>query len=196
MNPTTVRILSSLLLILLELPFLIHSAPQQTSDINIDISQQSSSGSNPSCADVAFAHISCPSPGLCYYSDRSGTPACCPAGQNCQTGSETGSGSGSGSGPSDTPASASPSDSSSGGQDSSPPPATKSEGDKGSSDSSEDSGSSYNGGGSYVGPGAENVLVLMNNSAHARGMEGGSGVGRFALRMVWSWVLMLNVFGV
>lgn len=177
---TALRVLSSHLLILLGSPLLTHSIPQQTSDIDIDISQQSSSGSNPSCADVAFAQISCPAPGLCYYSDRSGTPACCPAGQNCQTGTGTGS--------SDT--SSSVPDSSSGSEDS--PPARS---DGGDSDSSEGGGSSYNGGGSYVGAGAENVLVLMNNSAHARGLEGGSGVGRFALRVVWGWVLMLNVFG-
>lgn len=185
---TTVRILSSLLLVILQWPLLIRSAPQSSSDIDIDISQQTSSSSNPSCADVAFAHLSCPSPGLCYYSDRSGAPACCPAGESCQRGTGTGSETGqTESQPSSAPAPSPDSDSNSDDE-------TSSQSNSGNSDSSKNAGSPTTGGGSYVGPGAENVVVLMNNSAHGCGWEGVSGFG-FALRVVWGWVFMVNVLG-
>ncbi len=39
---------------------------------------------NPSCAgDVRFLNICCPSPNVCYFQDRLGTPGCCDAGQIC-----------------------------------------------------------------------------------------------------------------
>lgn len=39
---------------------------------------------NPYCAgDVRFANLCCPSPSVCYFQDRSGTPGCCAAGQIC-----------------------------------------------------------------------------------------------------------------
>ena len=39
---------------------------------------------NPHCAgDARFASICCPSPNVCYFKDRLGTPGCCDAGQIC-----------------------------------------------------------------------------------------------------------------
>jgi hypothetical protein len=39
---------------------------------------------NPFCAgDARFANICCPSPSVCYFRDRLGTPSCCGAGQIC-----------------------------------------------------------------------------------------------------------------
>ena len=41
---------------------------------------------NPYCnGDARFANVNCPTPGVCYFKDRLGTPACCPAGQICQS---------------------------------------------------------------------------------------------------------------
>lgn len=39
---------------------------------------------NPSCAGVAqFEALCCPAPSVCYWANRDGAAACCPAGQNC-----------------------------------------------------------------------------------------------------------------
>jgi len=39
---------------------------------------------NPSCAgNDIFEQICCPAPNICYWQDRDGSPACCPAGQVC-----------------------------------------------------------------------------------------------------------------
>lgn len=41
---------------------------------------------NPYCAgDPRFANICCPSPSVCYFQDRLGTPGCCAAGTFCST---------------------------------------------------------------------------------------------------------------
>jgi hypothetical protein len=39
---------------------------------------------NPYCAgNDDFESLCCPSPNVCYWADRQGTPACCPYGQVC-----------------------------------------------------------------------------------------------------------------
>ncbi|RMZ85636.1 hypothetical protein DV737_g581, partial [Chaetothyriales sp. CBS 132003] len=40
---------------------------------------------NPYCkGNKQFEQLCCPYPDVCYWADRAGTPACCPAGQSCQ----------------------------------------------------------------------------------------------------------------
>lgn len=64
-----------LFFILLSLAYLIPLAASQACNTN----------SNPYCRGVAqFEALCCPYPNVCYWSNRNGQPACCPAGQNCQ----------------------------------------------------------------------------------------------------------------
>lgn len=45
---------------------------------------QCNTDQNPYCkGNDKFEAICCPSPNVCYWADREGTPACCPAGQVC-----------------------------------------------------------------------------------------------------------------
>lgn len=48
------------------------------------VSQGCNTNSNPYCRGVAqFEALCCPYPNVCYWSNRNGQPACCPAGQSC-----------------------------------------------------------------------------------------------------------------
>ena len=44
------------------------------------------SAGNPYCAsDPRFSTVDCPAPNVCYFKDRLGNVACCPAGQACES---------------------------------------------------------------------------------------------------------------
>ena len=46
--------------------------------------QSCNTDQNPYCrGNKKFEAICCPYPNVCYWADRQGTPACCPAGQSC-----------------------------------------------------------------------------------------------------------------
>src|SRR4051794_21736428 len=46
--------------------------------------QSCNTNQNPYCSGVAqFEVLCCPYPNVCYWEDRDGQAACCPAGQNC-----------------------------------------------------------------------------------------------------------------
>lgn len=48
-------------------------------------SAQCNTDQNPYCkGNSKLESLCCPYPNVCYWADRQGTPACCPAGQSCQ----------------------------------------------------------------------------------------------------------------
>ncbi|RMZ88484.1 hypothetical protein DV736_g4287, partial [Chaetothyriales sp. CBS 134916] len=53
--------------------------------VSLVLSQGCNTDQNPYCkGNKQFEQLCCPYPSVCYWADRAGTPACCPAGQSCQ----------------------------------------------------------------------------------------------------------------